>query len=313
MVNITEHLSSFALHAHGGEGTGEAILEIILHSLWETLSIALFMFLTYLLMEFLEHRSSGATARLIGRAGRFGPILGGLFGAVPQCGFSAAASGLYAGRIVTRGTLIAVFLSTSDEMLPIMLSGIATGSTNIIQLLSVIGIKIICGMLVGFAVDLLIPAHRDRDEIMDLCEQEGCNCGRDGIWRSALKHTLKVAFFVLVATLALNTAMHFIGEDRIAYCLRGLPVVGELIAALIGLIPNCAASVVITELYLGGAIGAGQLLAGLFTGAGVGLLVLFRANRRLGDNLITLAILFASGAGLGMIFEYTGLAALLGL
>ena len=302
-----------ALHASHAHGPGEAITDILLHTARETLTVALFMFLTYLLMESIEHRSAGATGRLISRAGKAGPAIGGLLGIIPQCGFSAAASGLYAGRLISRGTLLAVFLSTSDEMLPMMLSGMASGKAGAPALLTLLAVKLIGAIAVGFAVDLLIPARGHEGDIEDFCEVEGCNCEKDGILISALKHTAKITIFVLIATLTLNTAVHFIGEENIAAALGGIPVLGELIAALIGLIPNCAASVVLTELYVGGAIGAGQLLAGLFTGAGIGLLVLFRTNRRMRDNLTVLALLLACGFTLGTVAQYSGLTALLGL
>ena len=227
----------------------ENLWEALHHALLDTLKIALFLFLSYLLMELFEHRSGEKSSRLIKRAGRFGPLLGGLLGALPQCGFSAAAAGLYSGRLITRGTLIAVFLSTSDEMLPIMISGLADGSVRPMQLLSILFVKVVCGIVAGFTVDLIFFKKSSDDEhIGEICEHEGCNCKNDGIWLSSLKHTLKVSLFLLLTTFAINLAVIYIGEDRLGAAMHSVPVLGELLAALVGLIPNCASSVVITEL-----------------------------------------------------------------
>ncbi len=292
----------------------ENLWEALHHALLDTLKISLFLFLSYLLMEFFEHRSKGKSENIIRKSGRFGALIGGLLGGIPQCGFSAAAAGLYAGRIISRGTLIAVFLATSDEMLPIMLSGLADGSVRPLQIVSLIGIKVVGGIVAGLIIDLAFSKKQQEDtEIEDLCEHDGCNCSRDGIWLSSLKHTLKVALFVLLTTFAINLIVIYVGEDNLGSLMRSIPVLGEMIAALIGLIPNCAASVVITELYVSGAITAGQMLAGLYTGAGVGLLVLFRTNRSLKENLIITASLYACGVILGLLVSSTGLASLIGL
>ena len=291
----------------------EQVLHALLHALTDTLKVTLFLFLTYLVMEFLEHRSSGKSEEVIKKAGRLGPLAGGLFGAIPQCGFSAAASGLYAGRLITRGTLIALFLATSDEMLPLMLSGVAEGKILPIKLLTVLGLKVIGGVLIGFLIDFIWKNDHHSHEIEDFCSQEGCNCGHDGIWLSALKHTLKIAVFVLISTFAINLIIELVGEDSLGSLMRSIPVLGELISALFGLIPNCAVSVVITKLYIGGTITAGQMLAGLFTGAGVGVLVLFRTNRNIKENLLLMLVLYVSGAALGLLLGSSGLASLLGL
>ena len=291
----------------------EEVLHALLHALIDTLKVTVFLFLTYLVMEFLEHHSGKRSENVIKKAGRLGPLAAGFLGAIPQCGFSAAAAGLYAGRLITRGTLIALFLATSDEMLPIMISGVAEGKMLPLELLSVLGIKIVGGIIIGFLIDLLWEKGNTEHEIEEFCTHEGCNCGHDGIWLSALKHTLKIALFVLISTFAINLIIEFVGEDNLGTLMRNIPVLGELIAALFGLIPNCAASVVITNLYIGGTITAGQMLAGLFTGAGVGVLVLFRTNRNIKENLLLTLILYVSGAALGLTIGSSGLASLMGL
>ncbi len=290
----------------------ENILEALIDALLDTAKVAPFLFFSYLLMEFFEHKAGVKSENIIKNAGRFGPLVGGLIGALPQCGFSAAAAGLYAGGLITRGTLIAVFLSTSDEMLPIMISGLAEGRVSPLQIVSLLGIKILGGIIAGFIIDLIFRKRAVVD-VEGLCKNEKCDCEKHGVWLSSLLHTGKVLLFLLITTLVINIIVVFVGHDRLGELMHSIPVVGELIAAAVGLIPNCAASVVITELYLDGAITASQLLSGLYVGAGVGLLVLFRTGRSIKDNLITTALLYVSGVLLGLLVGATGLASLIGL
>ena len=288
----------------------EYIHETVLHTLEHSAILLPFLFLTYLFMEFLEHKTGERAERAISRAGRVGPLFGGLLGAVPQCGFSAAASGLFAGRVITVGTLIAVFLATSDEMVAVMLSSAAKNPENIKKLLIILAIKVVGGILVGFAVDLIFgkrhAKHTENHGIGDICEHENCHCHEKNIFVSALIHSLKIWGFILFATFVINNIIYFVGEDSIGKMMHNIPVLGEFLAGIIGLIPNCASSVVLTELYLGGVITGGQLLSGLFTGAGIGVLVLFRSNRRIKENLMILCLLYLTGVGLGLIVGLTG-------
>lgn len=285
------------------------ITHILTHALLDTLKLIPFLFLTYLLMEFLEHRSGDRLENAIKKSGRLGPLLGGVLGIVPQCGFSAAASSLYAGRIISLGTLMAIFLSTSDEMLPIMLSS----DIDLWIVLKILGAKLIVAAFAGFVIDFALSLIKKEDKhaghIHELCEHEGCHC-ENGIFRSALSHTLKITLFVLIANLLIGGAVELIGEENIAAALSGTPVLGELIAALIGLIPNCASSVIITELYLEGLISLGSLMSGLLVGAGVGVMVLFRVNKNLKQNLAILGLLYFSGVLFGLVFELAPVAAL---
>ena len=273
-------------------------LDILLDTALDALKLLPFLFVTYLLLELLEERLEKRSVSAIHKAGRWGPVLGGLLGVVPQCGFSAAASNLYAGGVISFGTLLAVFLSTSDEMLPILISARA----DTLLILKILLVKALAGILAGFGADALMRRRglaRSRT-IHDLCEEEGCRC-EDGVFKSALRHTLKIFAFLILVMLALNTALALLGEDRLAAFILNRPVAGELLAGLIGLIPNCAASVVITQLYLEGGMSAGAMLAGLLTGSGVGLLVLFRMNRNLKENLRMLGAVYASGVALGFL------------
>lgn len=294
----------------------EFFTEVVLDGVIDSLKLFPFLYLAYLLMEVLEHKAKHGTEALIRKAGRLGPLFGGVIGAVPQCGFSAAASGLFSGRLITIGTLIAVFLSTSDELIAVAASSVASGKITVTKLLVILAVKVGFAIIVGFIVDLVASKFvktEKETEICDICEREHCHCEEQGVFLSALNHSLRIFAFILAVTLAINTLIFFIGEDVIKSAVGTIPVVGELIAGLVGLIPNCAASVVITELYIDGIITSGQMLSGLFAAAGVGLLVLFRTNRNIKQNIAIAATLYFSGVLLGTLIEVTGLAALIGL
>lgn len=284
---------------------GEALLHSIEHAALDTAKLLPFLFLTYLLMEILEQKAGDKAEVAVRRAGKWGPLMGGALGAVPQCGFSAAASSLYAGRVLTVGTLLAVFLSTSDEMVPIMLSGIASGQTNVLALMQILLGKVVLGAVTGFIVDLLWR-RKDTVDIHLICKQEHCDC-EDGALKSAIKHTLKIALYLVIIGFAINLAIELLGEDTLATWFTDLPVVGVLVAALIGMIPNCAASVAVTQLFLDGVISTGAMMAGLLTGAGVGLLVLFRLNRRPKENLLIMGVLLGSGVLWGLLIDLLGI------
>lgn len=290
------------------------VLHAALHALEETLWLLPFLYLTYLLMEWIEHRAGERVEGLIRRAGRIGPLVGGTLGALPQCGFSAATAGLYAGRVVTVGTLVAAFLSTSDEMLPILLSG----GLPVPSVLALIGIKAAVAVLVGFAVDFILRRRRGEpihahEGVDELCRDEGCDCHGKSPFLSALIHTAKIALFVLIASFLLGLVIELVGEDNIGLFVRDLPVIGVLLSTLVGVIPNCAASVILSRLYLSGAISLGALLSGLLVGAGAGWLVLFRTGRNLKKNLLILLFLYILSVGVGLVADAISLASLIGL
>ena len=270
-------------------------LHILEHSVLDTLKLLPFLLLTYLLMEYLEHKMSDKAAAVINRAGKYGPVLGGALGIVPQCGFSAAMSNLYAGGLITRGTLLAVFLSTSDEMLPILISE----QVPLPLVLKILAVKVVAAIIAGLLIDLVFKAKRHTD-IHDLCEDENCHC-EHGIFVSALKHTGHILLFIFIVNFALTAVIEYIGEESLANFIMNKPVIGEILSGLIGLIPNCASSVAITELYLQGGMSVGAMLSGLLTGSGIGLLVLFRMNKSAKDSFKMLALLYISGVILGFL------------
>lgn len=281
------------------------IKEAILDGMVDTLKLIPFLFLTYLVMEYLEDRMQDKTKAVLKKTGKSGPLWGAFLGVIPQCGFSAAASSLYAGRMLTMGTLIAIFLSTSDEMLPIMISEAVAPSL----IMRILVTKLFLGIVVGYIVDILYRCFKKKSEpevdIHHFCEHENCQCGQ-GILRPAIRHTLQIALFILIVTLVLNIFIGVFGVERLASFVLNKPVLGQVLSGMIGLIPNCAASVVITELYLNGAMSFGTMIAGLLVGAGVGILVLFRVNDNKKENFIIVSILYISGVLAGLLIDMIG-------
>lgn len=269
-----------------------------LHALEETAKLLPFLFIAYLLMEYLEHHAAAKMEGLLRAIGPAGPLVGAVLGCIPQCGFSATASNLYAAGLVSRGTLLAVFLSTSDEALPLLLGHSNAGSEIAKLLLS----KLLIGIAVGFAVDLLMRKFGKPRELTDLCEHCGCH-DHGGILRPALWHTLRIALFCLVLNFLLHLGFDLLGQERLASLLLSGSWAQPFLAALVGLVPNCAASVMLTQLYLGGVISFGSVLAGLCAGAGVGLAVLLRVNGDKKESLRIVATLYLVSAVVGLITQ----------
>ncbi len=359
----------------------DLLIDILLDAGKDTLSLVPFLLVTYLALETLEHVAGDSVNGAIKRAGAAGPVVGSLLGMVPQCGFSAMAATLFAGRVVTLGTLVAVFLSTSDEMLPLLLAERVPVQTMAMLLAS----KALIALVTGFIVDAAIrglrrnarahaairrtvlgtaanPAHVNcahddhtggdiidevaeagvsADHIHELCERDHCGCDEDeddhghdhshdhghadkhehhhdhghshegapilSIIRSAISHTAQVSVFIFLVTLILVAVLETFGESAIEQFLRGNETLAVLGSALVGLIPNCSASVVITQLYLEGALQLAPMLAGTLISAGVGYLVLFRTNRSARENAVFLVMMYVIGAGWGLILSAVGL------
>lgn len=282
------------------------MLEILEHTIEDSIRLIPFLLLTYLLMEYIEHKTKEKTRETIKKSGKFGPFFGALLGIVPQCGFSVSATNLYAARVITLGTLIAVYLSTSDEMLPIFLSE----GVEIDVIIKILAIKLAIGMIAGFLIDFAIrlkhKEKEDKEKIIDLCEKEHCHC-EHGIFQSAVKHTVNIFVFIVIITFIINLAIHFIGEETIAGFMLNRPILGPIISGIIGLIPNCASSVIITQMYLEDIISVGTMIAGLLVSAGVGLAVLFRINKGIKENIKITVLLYVIGVLSGIILEVIGL------
>ena len=300
----------------------DLFLHVLEHSALDTLRLVPFLFVTYLAMEALEHASAERVQAVVERSGKAGPVVGALLGAIPQCGFSAMAATLYAGRVVTAGTLVAVILSTSDEMVPVFLAH----QEPLGRLLAIVAVKVLMGVVVGLLVDVALRAwHRagdGRPHISELCERAHCHCeeadhdhdhghehghGRWAIVRSAAVHTVQVGVWILVITFAFGLVIELVGTDALAALLVNHPVRATFVSALVGLVPNCGASVAITELYLEGVLTTGPMLAGLLSSGGVGLLVLWRTNASAGQNAVITAFVYAVSVAVGLVAGMLGI------
>lgn len=365
----------------------DLLLHFMEHALEDTLALVPFLFVTYIALEALEHAAGNRANAVVRRAGAAGPVAGALLGIVPQCGFSAMAATLYAGRVVTLGTLVAVFLSTSDEMLPMLVAERVDAGL----LFRVLGLKVLAALITGVLADLAIRALRKNarvhaflrrtvlsvrrdgveadvvdqmaeggetaEHICRLCEQDHCGCGHEhvhvhghdeergcdrddghghahdhaddhghdhdhahahghghgrfgtvgSIVKSAVSHTVQVSLFIFLVTFALVLVLETVGEDALAAFLSGNQLLAVFASALVGLVPNCSASVVITQLYLEGVLGFAPLMAGLLTSAGVGYLVLFRTNRHPRENAVIVAGLFLVACVWGLVFAAFGM------
>lgn len=271
--------------------------EIIIDTLIDTLKLVPFLFIAFLLIELFEHKFSKKSIKVVESSGKYGPILGSILGIIPQCGFSVMATNLYVTRLITLGTLISIYLSTSDEMLPILISEKAEFSLIIKILL----IKLFIGMLAGFIIDKIFKVKKEKKNY-DICEEEHCHC-KESIIISSLKHTLNIVVFILLINFILNICFNYLGQDYLSKILLKDSFFGPFISSLIGLIPNCGASVMLTELYINNAINFGSLISGLLTGSGIAIMILFKTNKHFLENLKVVGILYIVGVLSGIIIE----------
>ena len=271
--------------------------EIIIDTLIDTLKLVPFLFIAFLLIELFEHKFSKKSIKVVESSGKYGPILGSILGIIPQCGFSVMATNLYVTRLITLGTLISIYLSTSDEMLPILISEKAEFSLIIKILL----IKLFIGMLAGFIIDKIFKVKKEKKNY-DICEEEHCHC-KESIIISSLKHTLNIVVFILLINFILNICFNYLGQDYLSKILLKYSFFGPFISSLIGLIPNCGASVMLTELYINNAINFGSLISGLLTGSGIAIMILFKTNKHFLENLKVVGILYLIGVLSGIIIE----------
>lgn len=283
------------------------MIDVIIDTIMDSIKLLPFLWITYLIMEYMEHKTGEKAKSIIKKSGKFGPFLGGILGIFPQCGFSAAAANLYAGKIITLGTLIAIFLSTSDEMLPVLISEAAPVTT----ILQILAIKLGIGIIAGFMIDItkqILKKKKDtkekiEDEIGHICEHEHCHC-EEGVLKSSMKHTLHIFFFILIISFLINIIIYFIGEENLSNLILNQKVIGPMIAGIVGLIPNCAGSVILTQLYLEQVISFGSMIGGLLVGSGIGILILFRINKDIKENVKILGLLYGIGVICGIIIDF---------
>ena len=282
------------------------MIDILIDAIIDTVKILPFLFITYLIMEYIEHKMSEKSKTTIKKAGKWGPLLGSTVGVIPQCGFSASATNLYSARVISLGTLIAVYLSTSDEMIPIFISE----KVPVLTLVKILAIKFIIGIIFGFIIDTILRLknkEKTEEKIEEICEHEHCHCEENGILKSAIKHTINILIYIFVITLIINFMVEWVGEDNIATFVGNHAILGPAISSLIGLIPNCAASVILTNLYIQNIISGASLVAGLLTGAGVGLIILFRTNKNIKENIAIVSMLYVIGVFSGIILQLIGI------
>ena len=271
--------------------------EVVLDALIDSIKLLPFLFIAFLLIELFEHKFSKKTKNKLSKSNKLGPVVGSVLGIIPQCGFSVMATNLYATRIITIGTLVAIYLSTSDEMIPILIAEKAP--VNL--LIKILLIKLLVGIIFGVIIDLLIK--RKEKEDYHICEDEHCDCDNEHFLKAALKHTFNIFIFILICTLIINVIMEYGGNNLLNKMLLKNNIFAPFLTSLIGLIPNCAASVVLTELYLNNAITFAALISGLLTGAGIGILVLFKTNKNKKENIQILLTIYLIGSIIGLLME----------
>lgn len=277
--------------------------EVILDTIVDSLKLIPFLLVAFLIIELLEHKLNNKTKNIITKSKKIGPIIGSLLGVIPQCGFSVMATNLYITRIITLGTLISIYLSTSDEMLIIMISE----KVEISLILKILLIKIFFGIVYGLIIDKIInKKKKDKETNYELCDEEHCDCNHS-ILLSAIKHTLHITLFIFIITLIINTIFTLLGDNYLSKILLNNSILSPFITSLIGLIPNCAASVILTELYLNNTISLGALIGGLLTSSGSSLLVLIKNNKNKKENLSIILLLYALGVLSGIIIELISL------
>ncbi len=277
--------------------------EVILDTIVDSLKLIPFLLVAFLIIELLEHKLNNKTKNILTKSKKIGPIIGSLLGVIPQCGFSVMATNLYITRIITLGTLISIYLSTSDEMLIIMISE----KVEISLILKILLIKIFFGIVYGLIIDKIInKKKKDKETNYELCDKEHCDCNHS-ILLSAIKHTLHITLFIFIITLIINTIFTLLGDNYLSKILLNNSILSPFITSLIGLIPNCAASVILTELYLNSTISLGALIGGLLTSSGSSLLVLIKNNKNQKENLSIILLLYALGVLSGIIIELISL------
>ena len=275
------------------------MLDIILDGVIDTIKLFPYLLVVFIILEFLEKKLDKKNEKILKKNQKFGPIIGGILGGFPQCGFGTMAASLFSNHVITMGTVISIFLATSDEMAVIMFSK----NVDLFLILKIIGFKVLVGILVGFIVDIFYRKRNHTISIHEECDHEHCGCEKDGIFLAGLKHALKIGIFILIMNLLLNGILSFVGEESIQKLLTNKNLFTYFLSSIIGLIPNCFSSILLTELYLSQLISLGVLLSGLLTGSGVGILVLFRTNKNKRENISIVSIIYLIGVFIGILVD----------
>ena len=278
------------------------MIHVIEHTILDTIKLIPFLFVTFLLIEYIEHKINNK--KIITKSKKAGPLIGGILGIVPQCGFSASATNLYATRIISLGTLISIYLTTSDEMIPILLANKVETSV----ILKILGLKLLIGIICGFIIDFIFRKKKEKLEIKKLCEDDHCHCNQNhSIVKSSLKHTLSITLFILIMIFIINLIFEYLGEEFLSKIFLKNSIFSNFIASIVGLIPNCGSSIMITELYLNNTITFGAMMSGLLTGSGIGILILFKSNKKLKENVFIMTTIYTIGVLSGIIIDLIGI------
>lgn len=275
------------------------MLDILIHTLKETLNIIPFLFVAFVIIEYIEHKMTEKNEQILKKAGKLGPVFGGLLGLIPQCGFGVVATNLYITRIISLGSLISIYLSTSDEMLLILIAEKAP----LTLIISILLFKLIIGIVSGYIIDLLLRKKHQDKHIHELCEHDDCHCEEKGIIKSSIIHTLKTSLFILISLFIVNFIFHNYGEAYLSKILLKNPIISPFISSLIALIPSCGSSVILTETYLLEHIAFGTLISGLLTNSGIAIMLLFKNNKNLKENITILLTIYGIGVISGIIIN----------
>lgn len=276
------------------------MLEILIHTIKETLNLIPFLFIAFLIIEFIEHKLDNE--KILKKSGKFGPLIGAVLGLIPQCGFGILATNLYITRIISLGSLIAIYLSTSDEMLMILMAN----KTPLNLIGKILLIKFTIGLITGYIIDLIFKNKKEKIHIHELCEHDECHC-EENIVKSSIIHTLKTLGFIFIALFIVNFIFHKYGESYLSQLLLKNKILSPFISSLIALIPSCGSSVVLTEIYLLNQISFGTLISGLLTNSGLSILLLFKNNKHLKENIFILLTIYIIGIIVGISFNIIGI------
>lgn len=274
-------------------------IHILIHTLEHGLHILPFLFLAFLIIEYIEHKLSKKNLKLIKKSGKFGPLVGSALGLLPQCGFGVIVTNLYITRVVSLGTLISIYLATSDEMIAVLISGNVSAN----EIAKILITKFIIGMIFGFTIDLVFRKKQTNNIDVEICEEEHCHCNKKNIFVSSLIHTSKTLLFILLVTFVLNIIIEYFGNETISKVFMTNNMFSPFVSSLVGLIPNCASSVILTELYVKGVLSFGTLISGVLTGSGVAILVLFKTNKNMKENIFIVSLLYLIGVLSGIIIN----------
>ena len=281
----------------------EILFHPFIHTLEETIKLIPFLFIAFLIIEYIEHKLSDKNEKILKKSGKFGPLIGSLLGLIPQCGFSVLATNLYITRIISLGALISIYLSTSDEMLIILIADKAP----LTLILTILAFKFFIGLICGYLIDLIYRKKENKHHIHELCEKDECHCEHENIVHSSLKHTLKTTLFILISLFIVNVIFHNFGEAYLSKLLLKNKIISPFISSLIAFIPSCGSSVIITELYLLKQITFGTLISGLLTNSGIAIILLFKNNKNIKENLTILLIIYLIGVISGIMLNLIGI------